>query len=76
MLNCKQVATQASDYLDKHTGATLQWKIRLHLMMCANCRRFMRHLKITKDVAATMAKKSTTVDAVQVLKRVKQQIGD
>ena len=76
MLSCKQVATMASDYLDKNTDAKLQWKIRLHLMVCANCRRFIRHLKITQQVAPGMAQQSAEVntvevDAEQILKRVR-----
>lgn len=51
MLNCKQVATLASQYLDQEAPTPLKWKIRMHLMMCANCRRFMRHLKITQTMA-------------------------
>lgn len=50
MLNCKQVASLASDYLDKNTSQTLNWKIRMHLMMCSHCRRFIKHLKITKQL--------------------------
>ena len=50
MLSCKQVATLASDYLDKNTSQTLNWKIRMHLLMCSHCRRFIKHLKITKQL--------------------------
>jgi hypothetical protein len=50
MLSCKQVATLASDYLDKSTSQTLNWKIRMHLLMCSHCRRFIKHLKITKQL--------------------------
>lgn len=72
MLSCQQVATLASDYLDKNTNGALKWQMRMHLMMCANCRRFMRHLKITQQVAAGMAQQSVEVDAEQILKRVKE----
>lgn len=74
MLSCKQVATLASDYLDKNTDSKLRWKIRVHLMMCANCRRFMRHLKITQQVAAGMEQQPVEVDAEQILKRVKESL--
>jgi len=68
MLNCKQVATLASDYLDNDTP--LKWKIRLHLLMCANCRRFIRHLKITKEVSAQMVINQPTEDAEIVWKNL------
>lgn len=55
MLSCKEVAQVASDYLEQNTPGKLNWQIRLHLLMCANCRRFMRHLRITTQVASQIA---------------------
>ena len=66
MLSCKQVATLASDYLDNNSldnNTPLKWQVRLHLMMCANCRRFIRHLKITRQVSAGIVKKCPVEDA-------------
>lgn len=61
MLSCKQVATIASDYLDNNTP--LKWQMRLHLLMCANCRRFVRHLEITREVSARITTNETIQDA-------------
>jgi hypothetical protein len=72
MLNCKQVATLASDYLDNDTP--LKWQIRLHLLMCANCRRFIRHLKITKEVSARMVINEPAEDAEIVWKNLQARI--
>ncbi len=72
MLSCKQVATVASDYLDKNTP--LKWQIRLHLLMCANCRRFVRHLKITQQVGAKLIIKETTEDAEAVWKKLQTRL--
>lgn len=69
LLNCKQVAQLASDYLDKESSSTLTWKIRLHLLMCANCRRFVRHLRITQQIAGNM--ENDVVDAEAILKKIK-----
>ncbi len=48
MLKCRDVAREASDYLDK----TQPWPRRLvlwfHLLICVHCRRFLRHLHITR----------------------------
>lgn len=77
MLNCKQVATLASDYLDNNSldkNTSLKWQIRLHLMMCANCRRFIRHLKITRQVSAGMVKKSPVEDEDIVWNKLKARI--
>ena len=72
MLSCKQVATVASDYLDNNTP--LKWQIRLHLLMCANCRRFVRHLKITQQVSAGIAKNTTQQDADLIWKTLQMRI--
>lgn len=72
MLNCKQVATLASDYLDKNTNTGLNWKIRMHLMMCSHCRRFYRQLKITKIVTRTVLSESSDDNVDELLQRIKE----
>ncbi len=73
MLKCQQVANLASDYLDHQTDGKLNFKIRLHLMMCANCRRFVKHLALTKEVAPQFIHgHQPPVDAEAVLKRIKE----
>lgn len=77
MLSCKQVAHVASDYLDNNTP--LKWQIRLHLLMCANCRRFVKHLAITQKMAASLDtnnSSATTADADEVWRKVKAKINN
>jgi predicted anti-sigma-YlaC factor YlaD len=73
LLTCQQVATLASDYLDQQADGKLTFKIRVHLMMCANCRRFVKHLKITTQVVPQLSQgfRHAEVDAEAVLKRIK-----
>jgi hypothetical protein len=72
MLSCKQVAAVASDYLDNNTP--LKWQIRLHLLMCANCRRFVRHLKITRDISAKIVGEDTSVNTDVIWKNLQAQL--
>ncbi|MDO3386978.1 zf-HC2 domain-containing protein [Gilvimarinus sp. SDUM040013] len=51
MLKCKDVSQRASEYLDG-ADRPLKWQMRLHLAMCSNCRRFVRHLALTRDLAS------------------------
>ena len=75
MLSCKSVAHLASDYLDRHVDSNLNWKIRLHLLACSNCRRFIKHLKITTFVAPQMIKSAEPqIDADAILLRIKTRI--
>ncbi len=74
MLSCKDVAHLASDYLDKNTSNKLNWKIRLHLIACGCCRKFMGHLSITQKIAPQLIRKSKQqVDADIILQRIKDQ---
>ncbi len=50
MLSCKQVAQLADHILEQDANASLKWQMRLHLLVCANCRRFVRHLKLTQNL--------------------------
>jgi len=73
LLTCQEVANLASDYLDKHTDGKLSLKIRVHLMMCANCRRFVKHLRITTAAAPHLVYKNTSpIDAEAILKKIKE----
>lgn len=73
MLSCKDVTYLASDYLDKNLGGTLPWKIRLHLVACRCCRRFVKHLQLTKDLVPQVADTHLPeVDAEAILKRIKE----
>lgn len=72
MLSCKQVATLASEYLDQQTDTGLNWKIRMHLLMCSHCRRFIRHLKITNKVTQQVLSEKPDIQVDEILKRVKE----
>ncbi len=72
MLNCKQVATLASEYIDHNTDTRLNWKIRMHLLMCSHCRRFVRHLKITTKVTRSVLSETQDRDVDDILKRIKE----
>ena len=72
MLSCKDVAHLASDYLDKNTSNKLNLKIRLHLLACVCCRKFMGHLTITQKITPQLIRKSEEeVDVDIILQRIK-----
>ncbi|MEX0619459.1 MAG: zf-HC2 domain-containing protein [Pseudohongiellaceae bacterium] len=47
MLNCRDIAHTASDYLDQNLSWRERLAVRLHLLMCANCKRFVSHMALT-----------------------------
>lgn len=51
MLSCKELAQHhASAHIDGELQGRLRWSVRLHLMMCGHCRRFMQQLKTVRAV--------------------------
>ena len=55
MLSCRQVTSLASDYLDGALPRRTRIGIRLHLLMCWMCRRYLRQLELTKKVLRSLA---------------------
>ncbi|MEX0903697.1 MAG: zf-HC2 domain-containing protein [Pseudohongiellaceae bacterium] len=47
MLNCRNITRNASDYLERHLVWRQRLAIRLHLMMCRHCSRFVSQLHST-----------------------------
>lgn len=44
MLNCREVTEKASDYLDQALPWRQRLGMRVHLLMCQHCRRYVRQL--------------------------------
>ena len=55
MLTCQEVTTKASLMVDGELGFRERIAMRMHLMMCANCRRFARQFKA---LVASMASRN------------------
>lgn len=49
MLKCDEVAAIASDFLDQDMTFSQRTAFRMHLMVCSNCRRFVRQLGLLKQ---------------------------
>lgn len=54
MLSCKQLVEHSSDYLDARLPLRGRLAMRLHLAMCANCRRFIRQMKVSQSMLRQM----------------------
>ena len=49
MLKCRDVAHQTSDYIDNTMSGWARLRFRFHLLICFYCRRFVNHVRITRD---------------------------
>jgi predicted anti-sigma-YlaC factor YlaD len=63
MLNCREVTSLASDYLEGALPRRTRLGIRFHLLMCWMCRRYLRQLELTTKVLRTLAGRDEPVQA-------------
>ena len=62
MLSCKELAQQfASDYIDENVSASQKRQIRFHLLICGHCRRFIKKMKISKQVLGHAGRSAITM---------------
>ncbi|MGE3720107.1 MAG: anti-sigma factor [Bauldia sp.] len=73
MLKCREVSELASRYVDHDLGMMTRAQIRLHLMMCKHCTRYVRQLRQTVALLSEIAPREPSLfdDArfVALLKR-------
>lgn len=49
IFDCKDVCEQATEYLEGEATFAGRLTMRLHLLMCRECRRFMRQFRLMID---------------------------
>ena len=59
MLTCREVAAKASSMVDDELGFSERVGVKLHLMMCVNCRRFARQFKALVSSMASHKRSET-----------------
>lgn len=47
MLKCKEIVANATDYVDKELSWSQHMSMALHLLMCGDCRRFIKYFKLS-----------------------------
>lgn len=58
MMSCRQVTELASLYVDRNLPIAKRMAIRMHVAMCAHCRRFVRQLRATLELLRTLGEPS------------------
>ena len=46
-MTCQDALDHIHDYLDGDLGRWARWRVRLHLWICRNCRRYLSSYKMT-----------------------------
>jgi hypothetical protein len=50
MLTCRDVVNSATDYMERKLSLRQRLQVRMHLLMCRFCRRYLRQLALTRAV--------------------------
>lgn len=59
MINCRDAARLASESLDRRLSFGEKVALKLHLMMCSMCNRFVRQLEFIRNAASAFAEVET-----------------
>lgn len=74
MLSCKQIAEQGTDYLDKELNVWKKAEMRMHLIICVNCRNYVRQLKQTILMLRGIKTKQPSDEQLKQLKLEYQEV--
>lgn len=72
MLSCKDVTMRAGDWTDGQLRFRDRMAMRLHLLICAFCRRFLRQYQLAARTAAQQACQHHPDEVAAVLKKIDQ----
>jgi anti-sigma factor RsiW len=74
MLSCREVTDKASDYLDDALPPGQRMALRMHLVMCRHCRRYLRQLRATVAALGRLDGADVAEEVVRALvERLKSQ---
>ncbi|MDT8309947.1 MAG: hypothetical protein RQ732_00735 [Methylophaga sp.] len=58
MLSCKDIHDRGSQFIDGNTGMLTKVGMLMHILMCGNCRLFIRQLRQTVVLIKKMSEQS------------------
>lgn len=67
MLTCKDASHLVSHGQDRALSFRERWGLRIHLMMCVNCRRFERQIALMRRLLRLSNRRDETEAAEQAL---------
>jgi hypothetical protein len=72
MLSCKDVTQRAGDWTDGQLSFKERLSVRLHLLICAFCRRFLRQYRLAAETAAQQACQHHPDEIHAVLQKIEE----
>lgn len=76
MLSCRDITQKANDYLEKDLPFAARMNVKMHLLICIHCRRYIKQLQTTihtlgriQPPAANTATEQQIQQVVELLKK-------
>ena len=73
MLMCRELAEIASDYIDGELNGRQNLSVKMHLMMCKDCRTFIGNLRASSNLLSAYS--SGKADE-EFLRRIDEQVAE
>jgi predicted anti-sigma-YlaC factor YlaD len=73
MLMCRDLAVIASDYIDGELAGLQNLSVKMHLMMCKDCRTFIGNLRASTDL---MKAHSAGQPNEELLRRIDERVAE
>lgn len=67
MLKCRDVLAMGSDYVDGAATPGEKLALRLHLLICGHCRRFVRALRVTVSTVGQLPLPASELQVEKIL---------
>ncbi len=75
MLSCKQTIELGSKNLDTVLAWHQRLEMKLHLMVCHNCRRYIKHLRFLQKVIVSIDEQDSNIHlSEQARERIRKKI--
>lgn len=76
MLNCKQFVTQSDELQDDDLTFSQKLHLRLHLLMCRHCRRYVRQSKLLGQAIRQIYHTASADKVNDVVRAVRDSVND
>ena len=76
MMSCKEVAELSSDYLEQELSALRRFSLRLHILLCRECRELVQGIRSLLNVSSELKSLGDTARYEDLAARLSEGSGE
>ena len=76
MMSCKQVAELSSDYVEQELSALRRFSLRLHILLCRECKELVQGIRSLLDVSSELKSSGDTARYEDLATRLSEASGE